>query len=73
MCLQVAFGVPKKEVLRVFLQITQLPEAGQASDKAIPLRSSCRQDHFVIVFLAERKVSLVTFLETEDIAVRVDG
>ena len=29
--------------------------------------------YFVIVFLAERKVSLVTFLETEDIAFRVDG
>jgi len=29
--------------------------------------------HFVIVFLVERKVSLVTFLETEDIAFRVDG
>jgi len=33
-CLQVAFGVPKEEVLRVLLQIAQLPEAGQASDKA---------------------------------------
>jgi len=29
--------------------------------------------YLVIVFLAERKVSLVTFLETEDIAFRVDG
>jgi len=29
--------------------------------------------YLVIVFLAERKVSLVTFLETKDIAVRVDG
>jgi len=29
--------------------------------------------YLVIVFLAEKKVSLVTFLETEDIAVRVDG
>jgi len=44
MCLQVAFGVPKEEVLKVFLQIAQLPEAGQAGDKAIPPRSSCRQD-----------------------------
>ena len=29
--------------------------------------------YLVIVFLAERKVSLVTFLETEDIVFRVDG
>jgi len=29
--------------------------------------------YLVILFLAKRKVSLVTFLETEDIAVRVDG
>jgi len=29
--------------------------------------------YLVILFLAERKVSLVTFLETEDIAVRVNG
>ena len=29
--------------------------------------------YLVFVFLAKRKVSLVTFLETEDIAVRVDG
>ena len=29
--------------------------------------------YLVIMFLAERKVSVVTFLETEDIAVRVDG
>ena len=36
--------VPKEEVVRVFLQIAQLPEVGQASDKAIPPRSSCRQD-----------------------------
>jgi len=43
--LQVAFGVTKEEVLRAFLQIAQLPKAGQASDKAIPPRSSCRQDH----------------------------
>ena len=30
----------------MFLQIAQLPEAGQASDKAIPPRSSCRQDQY---------------------------
>jgi len=29
--------------------------------------------YLVIVFLVEREVSLVTFLETEDIAVGVDG
>jgi len=29
--------------------------------------------YLVIVFFAERKVSLVTFLETEDITIRVDG
>jgi len=29
--------------------------------------------YLVIVFLAERKVSLVTFLKAEDVAVSVDG
>ena len=29
--------------------------------------------YLVIMFLAERKVSWVTFLETKDIAIRVDG
>jgi len=29
--------------------------------------------YFVIVLFAERKVSWVTFLETKDIAIRVDG
>ena len=29
--------------------------------------------YLVIVFLAERKVSWVTFLETKDIAIRIDG
>jgi len=36
-------------------------------------RRTRMQRYLVIVFLAERKVGLVTFLETEDIAVRVDG
>jgi len=36
-------------------------------------RKSRMHKYLVIVFLAERKVSLVTFLETEDIAVEVDG
>ena len=51
MFLQDAFGDTKEEVLRAFLKIAQLPEAGQASDKAIPPRSSCRQDQYFLSLL----------------------
>jgi len=30
-------------------------------------------NHFVVVFFAERKVSLITFLEAEDVEVGVNG